>query len=104
VAKASPEQQNEWAARIAAFRASGMSVPAWCAEHHVKPHQLRYRLQKQARAKRPSGETPTQWLPLNLRDPEITPPLVIRVGRVTVEVRPGFDRDLLRDVVHTLAQ
>ncbi|MDQ7792617.1 MAG: IS66 family insertion sequence element accessory protein TnpB [Clostridia bacterium] len=103
MAKTSPEQQNQWATRIAAFHTSGKTVSAWCAEHHVKPHQLRYRLRKQHSLAETGGETPTQWLPLNLRDLETTtPPLVIRIGQATVEVRPGFDHKLLLEVVRTL--
>jgi len=30
------ELRNEWAARVAAFRASGKSASAWCAELDLK--------------------------------------------------------------------
>jgi len=92
--------RNQWATRVAEFQASGQSVSAWCAEQQVKPHQLRYWLKKHSQA---VGNVPTQWLSLNLRD-LANPPLVIRIGQATVEVRPGFDPDLLRDVVRALAQ
>ena len=35
-----------WSARVAEFKASGQSVPAWCKEQDLKPHQLRYWLRK----------------------------------------------------------
>lgn len=94
------ELRNQWAARVADYRASGLSVSAWCAKQQLKPHQLRYWLKKDSQT---AGDAPARWLSLDLRD-LAKPPLVIRVGRVIVEVQPGFDRDLLRDVVHTLAQ
>lgn len=66
------ELRNEWAARVAAFRASGKSASAWCAEHDLKIHQLRYWLRKHSAPRMETGDAPTQWLPLNLA----TPPLV----------------------------
>lgn len=30
-------------------------------------------------------------------------PLLVRIGQATIEVKAGYDPELLRDVVHTLA-
>jgi len=94
------EQQTTWVARIAAFKASGQSVPKWCAANNIKPHQLRYRLKKEAHV--PTG-APTWWLPLNLSDPEPSP-ISIKVGQAVIEVQPGFDPKLLLNVVSTLSR
>lgn len=91
------ERRSLWATRIADYRASGQSQAAWCAQHGLKIHQFRYWLKKQSQT---AEDTPTRWLSLDLANA----PVVIRVGQVTVEVQPGFDPDLLRDVVRTLAQ
>ncbi|MDS1029687.1 hypothetical protein RDV78_04095 [Bacillota bacterium LX-D] len=40
------ELRKEWEARVTAFRASGQSTSAWCAEHDIKLPQLRYWLRK----------------------------------------------------------
>ena len=85
-----------WSARVAEFKASGQSVPAWCAEQDLKPHQLRYWLRKD----RESGK-PTEWIPLNLGNNSETA-VTLRVGQVAIEVRPGFDPNLLLSVVKTL--
>lgn len=93
------EQQTTWADRIAAFKASGQSVPKWCSKHDIKPSQLRYWLRKEAKA----VETPTRWLPLSLSDVEPAP-LLIQVEQAVIEVRPGFDPELLLNVVKTLSR
>ncbi|OPX87949.1 MAG: hypothetical protein A4E53_02324 [Pelotomaculum sp. PtaB.Bin104] len=95
------ELRNEWASRVADFQASGQSASAWCAEHNLKLHQLRYWLRKHAAAGT-ADATPVQWLSLDLRKPGSYSPLVIKVGQVAVEVRPGFDPDLLLKVVRAL--
>lgn len=92
------EQQSFWSNMVAIFRASGQSVSAWCIEQDVKPHQLRYWLRKE----QASINTKTSWLPLDLNEAALQTSLSIKVGRVTIEVRPGFDPKLLLDVVKTL--
>lgn len=93
------EQQNLWAARVEEFRMSGQSVPAWCTDHDLKPHQLRYWLRKKVRT---SSETTFSWLTLDLSEADFQSSLLLRVGQVVLEVRPGFDPKLLLDVVKTL--
>lgn len=34
------ERQKEWEVRVAAFRASGQSISAWCAAHIDNPSNL----------------------------------------------------------------
>jgi hypothetical protein len=91
------EQREFWAARVAEFKASGQSVLAWCAANDLKIHQLRYWLRKE---KQDSAKS--TWLSLNLADAAFAGSLLVRVGGVSVEVRPGFDPKLLVDVVKTL--
>jgi len=39
--------RNLWATRVAEFKASGQSVPAWCSDQDVKTGRLRYWLNKE---------------------------------------------------------
>lgn len=86
-----------WEQRVAAFRASGLNLPRWCATQGLKPHQLRYWLNKIE----PPAEPAVNWIPLHFSDPE--PYLTVRVGPAAVEVRSGFDPQLLAAVVKTLS-
>jgi hypothetical protein len=93
------EWRSYWADRVVEFKASGQSVPAWCAVHDVKIHQMRYWLKRDKLA---SAEKTSSWLPLDLSEAGLQNALLVRVGKVAVEVRPGFDPKLLADVVKTL--
>lgn len=88
-----------WTERIAEFNRSGLSVPKWCADHGVKVHQLRYWLKKFTTLA--PAQTAVQWLPLEFYDPE--PALAVRMGPAVIEVRNGFDPQLLIAVVRTLS-
>ena len=96
------ERQNLWAARIAEYEASGQSVPAWCKANNVSIQQLRYWLRKKKRVPETINSDDTSWLPLDLSDIGYESSLLVRVGRVAVEVKPGFDPKLLLDVVKVL--
>ena len=94
------ERQNLWATRLAEFKTSGQSARAWYAGQGVNPRQLWYWLKKE---KQESAESKLSWLPLNLSDTGFQSALVIRVGRVAIDVRLGFDPQLLLEVAKTLA-
>lgn len=91
------ELRRIWSARVTEFKASGQSVPAWCLEQDLKPHQLRYWLKKDQAPRKPA-----EWIPLNLGSTGTA--VTLRVGQVAVEVRPGFDPNLLLSVVKTLIE
>ena len=99
------ERQREWDARIAEFRASGQSTKEWCAAHDLKPYQLWYWIRKHKTIDTPSAR-PSEWLAVEVSDLGLVDQrsaLLIRVGQATVEVKPGFDRMLLSDIVRTLS-
>lgn len=94
--------QQEWETRIRDFKTSGLSVKDWCATHEVKPHQLRYWLQKEKANKESS--TGTQWLPVEIAQETCSDFLIVKVGSVGIEVTPGFNPKLLSQVVRTLME
>ncbi|WP_066640098.1 IS66 family insertion sequence element accessory protein TnpA [Desulfolucanica intricata] len=98
------ELRKEWEERVAAFKASGQSTTAWCAAHDLKPQQLRYWLRKLNPVDIPTVITP-QWLSVEIGNSVPSGQangLCIRIGHAVVEVQPGFDPALLKDVVRTL--
>jgi transposase-like protein len=94
--------QQEWDARIAEYKTSGLSVKDWCVAHQVKPHQLRYWLRKEKASQ--EATTPTQWLPVEIGQESSSDSLIVKVGAAKIEVAPGFNPELLSKIVRTLAQ
>jgi hypothetical protein len=95
------EQRQEWGKLISAYRASGMGAKKWCAANHVQFHQLKYRLYGN---RVETAAQPVRWLPVTVDEPsgQDDTGLLIRVGAVSIEVRPDFDPNLLKDVVRVL--
>jgi hypothetical protein len=98
---------QEWATRITAFKSSGLTMSAWCKDHELSLHQLKYWLKKMNISVRPrSSASSTQWLPValtgNKQRLDRTGNLVVRVGSASIEVPADFNANLLRDIVRTL--
>ncbi len=95
--------RESWRERIAQFRASGLSGAAWCTAHQVKEHQLWYWASKFPAE--PTLESHPRFVPVQIHEPgnKTESPLLVRIGSVVIEVRAGYDPDLLRGVVNTLS-
>lgn len=63
------QRRQEWTARIADYKASGLTMSAWCDAHHVTEEQLKYWLRKLKVVPSEVVTTPTHWVPLTVADP-----------------------------------
>lgn len=100
------ELRAMWRQRIEAFYESGMSVRAWCRAQGIKEHQARYWLRRFSPARQAAEETAGEWVSVSVwpDEPALEDDLVVvRIGRASIEVRPGFDAELLVDVVKALS-
>jgi len=90
------EMRRLWEDRLAVYKASGQTARAWCAENTVSVSQLYCWLKKM------NAPLEQVWLPVEIKEPCIENIMNIRIGEAIVEVRPGFDPDLLLKVVKPL--
>jgi len=100
------ELRKEWAARVAAYKASGQSASAWCEANNLNPRHLWYWLRKYKNIETPAIK-PSPWLSVavsELKPNSTQGTLLVRVGQATVEIKPGFNTALLSDVVRILAE
>lgn len=104
------EQRRQlWQERISAYRASGLTLKAWCAANGCTIDQMKYWLYK---SKESNSSTTTistdsaqkpRFVPLAVST-DVEASLLLRVGPAQIELRPGFDPRLLRDVVKALTE
>lgn len=98
------ELQSEWEARIAEYRASGLSAAAWSVANGVSVHRLYYWLKK-FRDTDAQTVPQAQWLPVAFESSGSREDcLHVRIGQAIIEVKPGFDPALLIEVVRSLAK
>jgi len=101
------ERRQQWKAGIEAYKASGLSAREFCRQHNITTRQLYYWLRKET-LKEQTGNT-VQWLPVSLSSKEDTSlsdfltVLTVKVGPAVIEVREGFNEELLLQVVKVLS-
>jgi len=104
------QQRQQWQARIVAYRASGLTLKAWCAAHDCTVDQMKYWLYKSSKhapSNSSSSSAPapaTCFVPLAVAEETKSAPLLLRIGPAQIELHTGFDPRLLREVVHALAE
>lgn len=101
------KRRHEWTIRVTDYKASGLTMSAWCATNHCSKESLKYWLRKLKMTSSSSSSHSTNWLPLAVADPPNAAivnasSLTVRVGQASIELRSDFDPHLLRKIVHAL--
>src|SRR5690625_4946162 len=96
----------EWETRIQEWKASGLSKAKWCRDNGYKAHQLYYWLEKidEPEPDQKQKISKVDFLPVEVTDGrnEPTGSIFIHIDRMSVEVQPGADTDLLSKVLYIL--
>lgn len=92
--------RETWKTRVKAWRASGKTAPEFAAEHGLEASTLRW-WASQLRHE-PASSAHVQLARVEVVAASAASALVVEVGAARIEVRDGFDRALLRDVVSAL--
>ncbi len=87
--------QEEWSAKISAWRESGLSVAAWCRDNAEGYHRFLYWRKRLAV---PEQHQLGSFVELELAPP----PLALECNGVYVHVSSGFDASLLGEVLTVL--
>jgi len=103
------ETESKWTARVAAWRASGQTAPAFCVGKEFKPGGLRYWASRLGRAGGGTvgGAAKGVRLARVVRasrsvEAVVETPILIEVGAARLGVRRGFDAGALRAVLDVL--
>jgi len=88
-----------WERRRAQYRDSGLTRKAFCEKHHLKLSTLDYWFSRLGKQEQKCGLVQLKGAPLSAG----APGLVLAVGvDCRIEIRPGFDPQLLTAVVQAL--
>lgn len=104
----------DWDELVALFEESGLRQVDFCAEMGLSPKQFSYQRGKRLAAapSEPAGEirwmeatsaAPAHWAQPGRPAARGASAITVRVGGCEVDVRPGFDAGLLRDVCEALS-
>jgi len=102
--KTTREDQEYWSNHAAAFQRSGLTREKYCQQHNLKIYSLDYWRKKLKSSSTVviGHDSGNRWVTLQVADPPSTGPeagIRLRIGRLSIEVAPGFDHELLADVL-----
>ena len=86
--------KQEWTDKIADWRASGLSIAAWCRQHDQNYHRFLY----WHRRLEPQQAKAGGFVELSFRASS----LALECNGMTLHLERGFDPELLRDVLSVL--
>lgn len=101
----SENKQQRWSDRIAAWKESGLSQKQYCIQHQLTYSTFVY---WRGRLKRLNGDDlasgKVRFLPVRFKQ-DNQAALTLRLNdRYSIEIRPGFDPDLLCQVIQAVRQ
>jgi hypothetical protein len=94
------ENHKYWSKKVAEFKRSGKIKEEWCQKKNITIKQFNYWLKQF-----PEEPTETQWLPVKVQEEKnilSVSPLNIKIGAASIEVYPGYDKELLLEILTTL--
>jgi len=96
----SAEEQEYWRRHVEGYESSGQTRESYSTSQGIKIYQLDYWRWK---FKRQSAVSPTveNWIPVRIIEEENT--LDLNVGKVRITVKPGFNHELLSEVLRVLS-
>jgi len=101
------ELQVQWSGRLKEYECSRKTLTAWCREQGFSIHQAKYWQRKLRRTDLASNQS-AQWVTFEIEGlggtamKRRTTGLCIKIGSAIIEIQPGYNADLLKDVIRTL--
>jgi len=100
--KSNPEAASYWQRHIDALQESGLTRKTYCEKNQIKMSTLDYWRKKLSTSpKQGNHAKEASWIPLQLGDDE-TSSIDLKIGRISISVKPGFDPSLLTDLLRTI--
>jgi hypothetical protein len=96
------EKANYWTQHVQALQESGQSRRAYCEKNQIRLSTFGYWCQKLRSSERAGNQVrETGWIPLQISEDESSG-IDLRIGRITIAIKPGFNPSLLTDVLRTI--
>ena len=91
-----------WSARVKEFKNSGLNQSEYCKVNGYKIKQFNYWFRKFEKITSSALAQNKNWVSISIAPQVVTEPIILKIGAVTIEIKPGFNKDLLADVVGAL--
>ncbi|WP_112182120.1 MULTISPECIES: hypothetical protein [Paraliobacillus] len=95
------DKQLEWEASMDQWSDSGLSMAAWYRKKNINIHQMYY--WKRKFDQQTDNISSSNWLEIShSANIDEHSSIIIKIDKLSVEVKPQVDRQLVSDVLHLL--
>ena len=95
------QMKQEWRTKIAEYEASGKRQSVWCRENGINIRNFN-RWYNKLKRQTSSTSAIQGWIPVKITEEPHNMSLNLRIGKVSIEVKEGFQPSLLAEVVKVL--
>jgi hypothetical protein len=99
--KSDPEKTNYWRQHVEAAKSGGLTRKAYCEANQIKQSSFDYWCHKLSDSKRNANGKEAGWIPVQVRE-ESSSGIDLRIGRMRIEIKPGFDQALLNELLRAI--
>lgn len=89
-----------WEQRLKEFEQSGQTIVTWCKHNEIRTNQFFY-WRRKLRLEKKQDESQIKWIAVP-KNPAKTCGITITLGQIKIEITPGFDPELLREIIEVL--
>ncbi len=100
--KENPEKRDYWQKHIDALKSSGQTRKAYCETNQLNSSTLDYWCRKLGPSRKKNKINKAGWIPLRIEEDGSPSGIDLRVGKIAIAVKPGFDPLLLTELLRTL--
>jgi hypothetical protein len=98
-----PEKRKHWQRHIDTLKTSGQTRKKYCEANQLNLSTLDYWCRKLSpRREKKTKKKAACWVPLQIREDGSTSEIDLRIGRITIAVKSGFDPALLKELLHAI--
>ena len=100
--KESLEKREYWQKHIDALKSSGQTRKKYSETNQLNSSTLDYWCRKLSVSGKKKEPKKTGWIPLRIEEDGSSSGIDLRIGRIIVAVKPGFDPALLTALLRTI--
>ena len=100
--KLSPAKVKQWRQHVESYRSGDLGRKAYCKRNQIKESTFGYWCKKINRPEEGlERSTEPRWVPVQILE-DRSSGIDVRIGNITLEIKPGFDKALLIELLRTI--
>jgi len=89
-----------WKQRLREYEQSGQNIATWCKHNNIRTNQFFY-WRRKLRTENKHDQAQIKWIAVP-HNPAKASGINVTLGQIKIEITPGFDPKLLKEIIEVL--